>query len=134
MTGATITNQAAYSAAFPTGGAILKFTSATAFDLYAAPIDANSKPVSSGTIAGTTATAAGVSFSLSGAPAAGDTFQVSANTHQTQNILNTLGAAITALNTPADGNPVALQQLRASMDSALGNLNSGASPSRHRHQ
>lgn len=126
VTGATITNQAAYTAAFPTGGAILKFTSATAFDLYAAPIDANSKPVSSGTIAGTTATAAGVSFSLSGAPAAGDTFQVSADTHQTQNVLNTLGAAITALNTPADGNPVALQKLRATMESSLGNLSSAS--------
>jgi flagellar hook-associated protein 3 FlgL len=127
VTGATITNSADYAAAFPAGGAILKFTSATAFDLYAAPIDSNSKPVSSGTITGTTATAAGVSFSLSGAPAVGDTFSVSSNTHQTQNILNTLGAAITALNTPADGNPVALQQLRASMDSALGNLASGSS-------
>lgn len=126
VTSSTISNQAAYSAAFPTGGAILKFTSPTAFDLYAAPIDSNSKPVSSGTITGTTATAAGVSFNLSGAPAAGDSFQVSANTHQTQNILNTLGAAAAALNTPADGNPVALQQLQAAMDSALGNLNSGS--------
>ncbi len=126
ITSSTITNQAAYNAAFPTSGAILKFTSATAFDLYAAPIDANSKPVSSGTIAGTTATAAGVSFSLSGAPATGDTFSVSVNTHQTQNILNTLGAAVKALNTPADGNPVVLQQLRASMDSALGDLSSGS--------
>ncbi|MDB6145334.1 MAG: flgL [Pseudomonas sp.] len=126
ITSATITNPAAYSAAFPTGGAILKFTSATAFDLYAAPIDSNSKPVSSGTIVGTTATAAGVSFNLSGAPAAGDNFSVSADTHQTQNVLNTLGAAITALNTPADGNPVALQKLRATMESSLGNLSSAS--------
>ncbi|MDB5979610.1 MAG: flgL, partial [Pseudomonas sp.] len=126
ITGTTISNPAAYNNSFPPGGAILKFTSATAFDLYAAPITANSQPVSSGTIAGTTATAAGVDFTLSGAPAAGDTFSIQANTHQTQNVLNTLGAITKALNTPADGNPVALQQLRASIDSAVGNLSSAS--------
>jgi flagellar hook-associated protein 3 FlgL len=50
---------------------------------------------------------------------------VQTNTHQTQNILNTLTSVITALNTPADGNPVAMQKLNSSLDSALGNLTSG---------
>ncbi|WP_297834663.1 flagellar hook-associated protein 3 [Pseudomonas sp.] len=133
ITSSAETNATAYNSSFPPGGAILKFTSATAFDLYASPITANSKPVSSGStvvttntatppVTTTTATAAGITFNLSGSPAATDTFTVQPNTHQSQNILNTLGAAITALNTPADGDPVALQKLSTAMDSALGNL------------
>lgn len=126
ITAATESNAAAYTSSFPPGGAVLKFSSATAFDLYAAPVTASSQPVSSGALVGSTATAAGVSFTLSGAPAAGDQFSVQANTHQTQNVLNTLAAAAAALNAPADGNPIALQKLNAAMDSALGNLNSAS--------
>lgn len=83
----------AYNSTFPSGSAILKFTSATNFDLYAAPLTADSKPVSSGVVGpGNVATAAGVSFTLTGAPspAANDQFSVSVNTHETQNILDTV--------------------------------------------
>ena len=124
VTGATTTNQAAYDSTFPASGAILKFTSATNYDLYAAPITASSWPVSSGTMAGSTATAAGVSLTLSGAPAAGDQFVVQPNNHQTQNILDTLNQMIGALNTPADGNPVAQQKLLATMNAGVSNVTS----------
>lgn len=126
ITSSAESNATAYNSSFPSGGAILKFTSATAYDLYAAPVTANSSPVSSGTMAGLTATAAGVDFTLSGAPAAGDQFTVQANTHQTQNVLDTFAALHTALNTPADGNPAAMQKLHAALDSALGNLGSAS--------
>jgi len=124
VTGATTTNQAAYDSTFPASGAILKFTSATAYDLYASPITASSRPVSSGTMAGSTATAAGVSLTLSGAPAAGDQFVVQPNNHQTQNILDTLNQMIGTLNTPADGNPVAQQKLLATMNAGVSNVTS----------
>ncbi|CAD5202216.1 flagellar hook-associated protein 3 [Pseudomonas sp. FEN] len=124
VTAATTTNQAAYDSTFPPGGAILKFTSATAYDLYAAPVTASSRPVSSGTMAGSTATAAGVSLTFSGAPATGDQFVVQPNNHQTQNILDTLNQMITALNTPADGNPVAQQKLLATMGAGISNITS----------
>ncbi|MGA8132541.1 flagellar hook-associated protein 3 [Pseudomonas gingeri] len=124
VTGATTTNQAAYDSTFPTSGAILKFTSATNYDLYASPITASSRPVSSGTMAGSTATAAGVSLTLSGAPTAGDQFVVQPNNHQTQNILDTLNQMIGALNTPADGNPVAQQKLLATMNAGVSNVTS----------
>ncbi|MDR3658956.1 MAG: hypothetical protein P4L86_00815, partial [Mycobacterium sp.] len=124
VTGATTTNQAAYDSTFPTGGAILKFTSATAYDLYAAPVTASSRPVSSGTMAGSTATAAGVSLTFGGTPAAGDQFVVQPNNHQTQNILDTLNQMIGSLNTPADGNPVAQQKLLATMNAGVSNVTS----------
>jgi len=57
VTNTSITNSPAYHASFPEGGAILKFTSPTAFELYAAPLTANSKPVSNGVLAGNVATA-----------------------------------------------------------------------------
>ncbi|MDI3354013.1 flagellar hook-associated protein 3 [Pseudomonas sp. UYIF39] len=125
VTGSSITNAADYHASFPSGSAIVKFTSATAFDLYAAPLTADSKPVSSGTMVGSVATASGVSFTLSGTPGADDQFSVAVNTHGTQNILDTVNQLKTALNTPTNGNPVAVQQLQASLAAGLGNLASG---------
>ncbi|TVT85659.1 flagellar hook-associated protein 3 [Pseudomonas sp. H3(2019)] len=122
ISGATQTNSTAYNSTFPTGGAILKFTSATAYDLYASPITASSKPVSSGVMAGSTATAAGVTFTLGGTPAAGDQFVVQPNDHQTQNVLDTLSQLRTALTAPADNNAVALQKMQAAVASGIGNL------------
>ncbi|WP_192563971.1 flagellar hook-associated protein 3 [Pseudomonas gozinkensis] len=127
ITGSNVTNQAAYNSAFPSGGgAVLKFTSATAFDLYAAPVTADSKPISSGTVAGGNATAAGVTFALGGTPAAGDQFSIQSNNHQTQNVLDTLGQMVTALNGKIDGDSVAKQKFQGAMESALGNLDSAS--------
>jgi flagellar hook-associated protein 3 FlgL len=133
VTGASITDQALYDAAFPGGGAILKISDSdpTQFDLYAAPMSADSRPIGSGTLAGTgtagdpyTATAAGVTFELSTAPDAGDSFAVKADTHQTQNVLDTIGQLRKALSTPVDSDPVARQNFKAALDSAIGNVGS----------
>jgi flagellar hook-associated protein 3 FlgL len=114
----------AYNNSFPPGGAILKFTSATEYDLYAAPITDTSTKISSGSLSPATS-ASGINITVSGTPDAGDTFVVKGGTQQSQNILNTLTSVITALNTKADGDAVATQKLRASLDSALGNITSG---------
>jgi len=127
VTGATITDQDAYKAAFPAGGAVLKFTGTNTFELYASPVSADSRPVASGTLGGpngTTATAAGVSFELSGAPVAGDSFSVKVDTHQTQNVLDTISQLRKALSTPQDSDPVAKQNFKAALDSAIGNVGS----------
>lgn len=127
VTGATITDQEAYKAAFPSGGAVLKFTSSSTFELYASPVTDDSRPVAKGSLGGpngTTATAAGVSFELSGAPSAGDSFGVKVDTHQTQNMLDTISKLRTALSTPVDNDPVARQNFLASLDSAVGNVSS----------
>ncbi|MET0776398.1 MAG: flagellar hook-associated protein 3 [Pseudomonas mandelii] len=126
VTGSSITNPAAYHASFPTGSAVMKFTSATAFDLYAAPLTADSKPVSSGTVVAGVATASGVSFNLAGTPVAGDQFSVAVNTHETQNILDTVSQLKSALNTPTNGDPILTQKLQASLASGIGNLASGS--------
>ncbi len=126
VTGAAVSNSVAYNSTFPAGGAVLKFTSATDYDLYAAPVTADSTPVSSGTMVGSTATAAGVDFTLSGTPAAGDQFVVQPNNHQTQNVLDTLGQMITAMNASIDGNTVAKQQFLATMDAGMNSLDSAS--------
>jgi flagellar hook-associated protein 3 FlgL len=135
ITAATVSDSGAYTAKFPAGSAVLKFTSATTFDVYAAPLTTNSKAVSTGTVASTvdpvtnvtrySASAAGVTFTLSGAPAADDQFTATSNAHSTQNVLNTLNDLRAALLTPADGDAVATQKLNATLQSALGNLSSG---------
>ena len=126
ITSNSITSQTDFNENFPAGGAVIKFTSATDFALYASPYDAaTSKPVSTGVVdANNMATAAGVSFQLSGTPAAGDQFTAQPSTQQTQNVLNTLSSIITALNTPIDGNVAATQQFQISLASAIGNLTS----------
>jgi flagellar hook-associated protein 3 FlgL len=126
ITGTGISDLTAYNSSFPTGGAILKFTSASAYELYASPLTTNSQPVSIGSMAGSTATAAGVDFTLSGTPAAGDQFVVAVNNHQTQNILDTISQLRSALQAPVDGDPVALQRFNAALDSGISNLASGS--------
>ncbi|SEM73323.1 flagellar hook-associated protein 3 FlgL [Pseudomonas sp. ok272] len=128
-TSTRITDPSAYHASFPGGSAVLKFTSDSTFDLYAAPITADSKPVSSGTMVGNTATASGVEFTLNNTAtdplAAGDQFNIAINTHETQNILDTVNQLKTALNTPITGDVVAGQKQQAAIASGMGNLASG---------
>ena len=64
----------------------------------------------------------GVEFELSGTPSAGDSFGIKVDTHQTQNVLDTISQLRTALSTPVDGDPAAKQQFLASLDSAIGNV------------
>jgi len=125
VTGASVTNSVDYHASFPSGGAVLKFTSATDFELYASPLTANSTPVSSGTMAGTTATASGVSFTVGGTPGAGDQFSVAVNTHQTQNVLDTVSQLKAALSTPTNNDPIAIQKMNAAVLAGVGNLSAG---------
>ncbi|VVN30752.1 hypothetical protein PS645_04817 [Pseudomonas fluorescens] len=129
VTGTNVTDPAAYNASFPSGSAVLKFTTATAFDLYSAPITADSKPVSSGSMVGNVATASGVSFTLNNTVAdplaTGDQFSVAVNTHETQNILDTVSQLKSALNTPTAGDPVATQKQIAAMSAGMANLASG---------
>ncbi|WP_309675897.1 flagellin, partial [Pseudomonas sp.] len=94
----------------------------TTFNLYARPLTSGSAPVSSGTVAAGVATAAGVSFTLSGAPAANDQFDVSVNTHQTQNVLDTVSQLRQALETPTQGNPAAQRQLDSVVAASIANL------------
>ncbi|SEI82704.1 flagellar hook-associated protein 3 [Pseudomonas sp. NFR16] len=131
ITGSTVTDPAAFSEAFPSGGAVLRFTGTSTFALYAAPYDPTSTPVSTGTLAGDKATASGVTFTFSLVPpatspdvAAGDQFTVQPTNQQTQNVLNTLTSVINALNGKVDGDPVAKQKLQATLDSTISNLKS----------
>ena len=77
-------------------------------------------------VVGNNATAAGVTFTLGGTPGAGDQFSIQSNNHQTQNVLDTLGQMVTALNLPVDGDPVVKQQFQGAMESALSNIDSAS--------
>ncbi|WP_060485930.1 flagellar hook-associated protein 3 [Pseudomonas sp. NBRC 111123] len=122
-----VTDQNKYKAMFPSGGAVIKFTSATDFELYAQPLTADSRPVASGTMAGNVASAAGVDFTFSSTPPqqSGDQYMVNVDNHQTQNVLDSVAKLRTALSQPIDGDNAAYQQLRADLDSAIANIQSG---------
>ncbi|AGZ36249.1 flagellar hook-associated protein 3 [Pseudomonas sp. SWI6] len=123
----SVTDPAKYQAMFPSGGAVIKFTSATDFELYAQPLTADSRPVASGTMAGNVASAAGVDFTFTTTPPqqSGDQYMVNVDNHQTQNVLDTVAQLRTALSKPIDGDNAAYQQLRADLDSAIANIQSG---------
>ncbi|KEX92248.1 flagellar hook protein FlgL [Pseudomonas putida] len=125
VTGSTVSNAADYNGSFPSGGAILKFTSASNFELYASPLTADSKPVSKGSLVGSTATASGVDFNLSGAPQAGDQYVIAVNNHQTQNILDTVSQLRSALLAPVSTDPVLAQRFTAELSAGISNLTSG---------
>ncbi|EKT4521077.1 flagellar hook-associated protein 3 [Pseudomonas juntendi] len=122
VTGTTITDGDKYRSTFPSDGAVIKFTSDTEFALYAQPYSADSKPVATGTLdASNSLTVAGVTFQLDGPPGEGDQFSVTANTHRTQNVLDTLGQLRSALEQPVDS-PQAQAALKSATDSAISNL------------
>lgn len=126
LSGLSIADKAKYDAAFPGGGAIVKFTSDTTFDVYAQPMTADSRPVGSGDTTVSPNRVAGVDFTFSGTPKAGDQYSVQVNNHQNQNVLDTIHQLRTALKTPVDNDPAARRNFLASLDSAIGNLASGA--------
>ncbi|NVZ72842.1 flagellar hook-associated protein 3 [Pseudomonas costantinii] len=129
LTGGRVTDQAAYGSTFPNSGAVIKFTSGTAYDVYAQPYTAGSKSIASGTIAAgaTSITTAGVTFDVSGTPGAGDQFSVGATSNKNMNALDTLGQLRKALETPADGNQVAMNKLKDVVSTTIGNLANASS-------
>ncbi|WP_191833284.1 flagellar hook-associated protein 3 [Pseudomonas fluorescens] len=129
ITGANIVDSTAYNNAFPGGGAIIKFTSDTAYEVYAQPMGPDARPVATGSLTGSKATIAGVEFDFTGAPNApkgGDQYSVKVDTHQTQNVLNTMSQLRKALEMPVDNDLASRQAYQAALDSAIGNLESGA--------
>lgn len=75
-------------------------------------------------VAGTAITAIpGISLSIRGTPATGDTFTVAPST--SQSIFSTVQNLISALKTPTAGDPAAAAQLQNSLGSALVNLDQG---------
>lgn len=122
VTGTSISDADDYRSTFPSGGALLKFTSDTDYELYAQPYTADSKPVASGTIgAGNALTVAGVTYQFDGPPKAGDQFGVTANTHKTQNVLDTLAQLRTALDKPVTDGEASIA-LKQAVDSAISNI------------
>ncbi|KJK05662.1 MULTISPECIES: flagellar hook-associated protein 3 [Pseudomonas] len=129
ITSAKISDSNVYHDAFPGGGAIIKFSSATNYEVYAQPMGPDARPVASGVLTGTPATKAniaGVEFDFSEVPSGGDQFSVKVDTHQTQNILDTISEFRKALATPVDDNQEARQKYQGALQSAIGNLESGA--------
>lgn len=122
ITQTSVSNAADYKSFFPEGGAVVKFTGPNTFDLYARPLTDTSQPVTSGTVAAGVGTAAGVSFTFNGAMNPGDQFDVSVNTHQTQNVLDTVSQLRQALEIPTAGNPAAQRNLDSVVASSIANL------------
>ncbi len=122
VTGASIADAEKYRSTFPSDGGVITFTSDTEYALYAQPYSADSKPVATGAVGADNAlTVAGVTYQLDGPPGAGDQFAVNANTHKTQNVLDTLGQLRMALQNPVT-DAASQAALKEVTDSAISNL------------
>ena len=119
ITNSTVTDAQAYGDSFPSDGAVIKFTSATEYEVYAQPLSADSKSIAQGTVDGG---ALGIKFDFAGAPQAGDQFVVNRNNHQSQNALDTISQLRKALEIPSDKDPLAQQTQKDAINSAIGNL------------
>ena len=119
LTGSTVTDPKVYADSFPSNGAVIKFTSATEYEVYAQPLTADSKSIAQGNVADG---ALGVDFKFSGTPEAGDQFVVNRNNHQSQNALDTISQLRKALVIPSDKDPLAQQTQKDAINSAIGNL------------
>ncbi|NMZ63068.1 MAG: flagellar hook-associated protein 3 [Pseudomonas sp. PGPPP4] len=128
ITGGTVSNETAYSTTFPSNGVLLKFTSATDYQVYALPTNASSSALSSGTLSGSypaTLTVNGAQFSVSSAAASGDEFTLGGSSNQTQNVLDTIKNLRTALDTSTTNDPQAQLNIRSAVASAITNLDNG---------
>ena len=119
ITNSTVTDAQAYGDSFPSNGAVIKFTSATEYEVYAQPLSADSKSIAQGTVDGG---ALGIKFDFAGAPQAGDQFVVNRNNHQSQNALDTISQLRKALEIPSDKDPLAQQTQKDAINAAIGNL------------
>jgi flagellar hook-associated protein 3 FlgL len=116
LTGGSVTNITAW-----TGNTYeIKFTSATDYTIDTVPTSGS--PASGTYTPGVAITGIpGISFSISGEPATGDTFTVKPNTEQS--IFTTLQNLIKAFSTDVDGNSVAKARVQNTINAEMNNLN-----------
>jgi flagellar hook-associated protein 3 FlgL len=94
----------------------ITFTSPTAYEITDGATPANVVQTGAYT-AGTAITFNGVSVTITGAPATGDTFEV--NQSRSESIFDTIGSVVDLLNTPAAGNPTANAKLTSTLRGSL---------------
>lgn len=122
-----ISNQATFDAQFPTTGVLLRFTSASNYDVYVQPVGVASTPVASGVAAGPypdTISLYGADFSISAAAAAGDEFTVQPQFQEQRGILNTIARLRQALES-SPSSPAGNLAIRDEVNIALKNLDNG---------
>lgn len=127
LTAGSVSNQATFDAQFPVSGLLLRFTSASNYDVYAQPVGAGSAPVASGTLAGAfpeTISLYGADFTISSFAAAGDEFSVQSVSPEQRSILNTISRLRQALESAPAGSAGNLL-VRDEVSIALSNLDNG---------
>lgn len=127
VSGGSITNQATFDAQFPTSGVLLRFTSPSNYSVYSQPVGPSSSPISVGNAPGpypATISLYGADFTLSGAAAIGDEFNVQPQFQEQRSILNTIARLRQALES-SPSSPVGNLAIRDEVSIALKNMDNG---------
>lgn len=128
LTSGGVVNETDYTTQFPNNGVQIRFTSATAYEVYAQPVLTGNTPIASGALSGTfpeTISFAGVEVEISAAAAAGDSFVVQGKSAETQSVFETITSLSATLKQPVAGDPAAQLAQRDAVASAISNLDNG---------
>lgn len=127
VSGGTITNQATFAAQFPTSGVLLRFTSASNYNVYSQPVGPSSTPIAVGNAPGpypATINLFGADVTLSAGAAAGDEFNVQPQFQEQRSILNTIARLRQALES-SPASPAGNLAVRDEVNIALKNMDNG---------
>jgi flagellar hook-associated protein 3 FlgL len=127
LTSGVIADQAVYDAQFPISGLVLRFSSATDYDVYVQPLGAGSVPVGNGSLVGAfpeTISLYGADFTITDFGVAGDEFSIQPKPPQQSSILNTIARLRQALESSPQGAPGNLG-IRDEVAIGLSNLDAG---------
>ena len=127
VSGGTISNQATFAAQFPTSGVLLRFTSASNYNVYSQPVGPSSTPIAVGNAPGpypATINLFGADVTLSAGAAAGDEFNVQPQFQEQRSILNTIARLRQALES-SPASPAGNLAVRDEVNIALKNMDNG---------
>lgn len=127
ISGGAITNQATFAAQFPTSGVLLRFTSASNYNVYSQPVGPSSTPIAVGNAPGpypATINLFGADVTLSAGAAAGDEFNVQPQFQEQRSILNTIARLRQALES-SPASPAGNLAVRDEVNIALKNMDNG---------
>ncbi|TBU77086.1 flagellar hook-associated protein 3 [Pseudomonas daroniae] len=126
ISGGTVADMSAtgaYKTTFPANGIVIQFNDDTNYAVYAQPRKDGDAPLANGALDGSgTISYAGASFTVTGTPAAGDSFSIKGSSSNTQGILETISTLSSALKNASDGDVAAQYALNEAVAAGIGNI------------
>lgn len=120
---ADMSSTGTYKTTFPANGVVIEFTDATNYSVYAQPRKDGDSALATGALDGSgTISYAGASFSITGTPETGDSFNIKGSSSNSQGILETISNLSSALKSGSDGDVAAQYALNEAVAIGISNI------------